>query len=57
MNCYNKITGSQIPVIHESSNSSSLKVKTGKPAQWGCYIEKGMPPPTVTWFKVSYIVY
>jgi len=57
MYCYNKIIDSQIPVIHESSNSSSLNVKTGKPAQWGCYIEKGMPPPTVTWFKVSYIVY
>ncbi|KAF0766886.1 vascular endothelial growth factor receptor 1 isoform X2 [Aphis craccivora] len=50
------VRDSQIPVIHESSNSSSLKVKTGKPAQWGCYIEKGMPPPTVTWFKNGHVL-
>ncbi|XP_022178523.1 vascular endothelial growth factor receptor 1 isoform X3 [Myzus persicae] len=47
---------SKIPVISELSNSSISKVKTGKPAQFNCYIKEGMPPPTVTWFKNGQIL-
>lgn len=42
---------SQMPVIFDSSSISS-NVTTGKPVQWKCYV-RGMPPPTITWFKVN----
>lgn len=41
--------------MYEASNSSNWKLTTGKPLQWGCFAH-GMPPPTVTWFKVITIV-
>lgn len=41
----------------DSSNSSISMVKTGNATQFRCYVTDGMPPPTVTWFKVSYTVY
>lgn len=48
--CMCTTTDSQLPVIYDSSSISS-NVTTGKPVQWKCYVN-GMPPPTVTWFKV-----
>lgn len=51
MNNLCSITDTQIPEIYDSSSINS-NVTTGKPVQLKCYVH-GMPPPTVTWFKVS----
>lgn len=47
-NCH---TEPQFPVIQNASGLNMTRI-SGQSVQWWCFVQ-GMPPPTVTWFKVS----